>query len=127
MKLIIAGSRDLSPSLEQIDKETSCAWDWGWGEYGGIVVDEVVSGCARGVDMAGEAWAHARGKACQRFPADWNKHGKAAGKRRNSKMADYADMLLAFWDGDSPGTANMIANMVLREKPVRVVLVRGGK
>ena len=27
---------------------------------------------------------------------------------RNAQMADYADILLAFWDGESKGTKHMI-------------------
>ncbi|WP_197026348.1 hypothetical protein [Polaribacter sp. Hel_I_88] len=43
-----------------------------------------------------------------RFPAEWNKFGKAAGPVRNKEMAIYADALIAFWDGKSRGTKNMI-------------------
>lgn len=43
------------------------------------------------------------------FPADWNKHGRAAGPIRNEEMAQYADALIAFWDGKSRGTKSMIS------------------
>ena len=42
-----------------------------------------------------------------------NWHGKynaRAGIDRNEQMGDYADALIAVWDGKSPGTKNMIAN-----------------
>lgn len=42
------------------------------------------------------------------FPADWNAHGKAAGPIRNQQMAQEADVLIAFWDGKSRGTKDMI-------------------
>lgn len=44
------------------------------------------------------------------FPADWNKYGKAAGFIRNKQMLEEGkpDIVLAFWDGKSRGTANMI-------------------
>ena len=42
------------------------------------------------------------------MPAKWDKHGNSAGMIRNSQMADYADGLIALWDGESRGTKNMI-------------------
>lgn len=69
---------------------------------------EIVSGGAKGVDSLGEQFARERDMAISKFPANWKEHGKAAGIIRNSQMADYADMLIAFWDGDSRGTKNMI-------------------
>jgi Protein of unknown function (DUF2493). len=71
-------------------------------------VDEVVSGTARGADTAGEAWAEHHGVPVERFPADWDEHGKSAGPIRNQEMADYADAVVAIWDGKSSGTHNMI-------------------
>jgi len=68
-----------------------------------------VSGTARGADQLGERYAKERGYFIQRFPADWNAYGKAAGYIRNRKMAEYADALIAFWDGKSRGTLNMIS------------------
>jgi hypothetical protein len=42
------------------------------------------------------------------YPADWDKHGKGAGMLRNRVMADTATHLIAFWDGKSHGTQDMI-------------------
>jgi len=69
---------------------------------------EVVSGVARGADTLGEKYANERGYAIRRFPADWDKHGLGAGHIRNEQMAKYGDALIAFWDGSSKGTKNMI-------------------
>ncbi len=44
----------------------------------------------------------------ERYPADWDKHGKPAGYIRNAEMADKAEALLALWDGQSRGTLHMI-------------------
>jgi hypothetical protein len=68
----------------------------------------VVSGTARGADALGEKAAAALGLDVMPFPADWDKHGKGAGFIRNNEMAKYADVLIAFWDGESRGTHNMI-------------------
>lgn len=69
---------------------------------------EIISGGAKGVDALGERYAEARGLSVKAFPADWEKYGRAAGPIRNEEMARYADGLIAFWDGESRGTANMI-------------------
>jgi hypothetical protein len=38
-------------------------------------------------------------------------------------MADYADALVAVWDGSSPGTKNMINIMQRLDKPVHIQLI----
>ena len=75
---------------------------------------EIVSGCARGADRLGERFAEEHGYSIARFPADWDTYGKQAGVKRNRQMAKYATeegyhgVLIAFWDGESRGTKNMI-------------------
>ena len=69
----------------------------------------IVSGAAKGADALGEQYARDRGYKIQRYPADWNRYGRAAGPLRNEKMAQNADALLAYWDGKGPGTQGMIA------------------
>lgn len=44
----------------------------------------------------------------KKFPAEWDKYYKAAGPIRNQKMAEYANALIAVWDGKSTGTKDMI-------------------
>jgi hypothetical protein len=56
----------------------------------------------------GEIYAKVKGYKVEKFPADWEKHGKKAGFIRNRQMADYADMLICFWDFESKGSKNMI-------------------
>ena len=68
----------------------------------------ILSGTSSGSDSLGERYAHERGYALQRLPADWKKYGKAAGPIRNRQMAENADVLIAFWNGRSKGTKNMI-------------------
>lgn len=55
------------------------------------------------------------------FKADWDKHGKAAGFKRNTEMAKYADALIAFWDGKSKGTKHMIDTAKSHNLKVRVI------
>jgi hypothetical protein len=98
MKTIIAGSRN----IESMDIVREAYLQ------SGIPVSEVVSGGCRGVDTLAEAMAHSVGIPVKRFPAAWSELGKAAGPVRNAEMAEYADALIAIWDGVSRGTRNMI-------------------
>jgi len=84
---------------------------------------EIVSGGASGADMLGEHWAKENGIPIKLFPANWNANGKAAGPIRNRAMAEYADAAVCFWDGESRGTKNMIAEMERLEKTCKVVSV----
>lgn len=80
----------------------------------------VVCGKARGADALGERYAKERGYTVHYFPADWNRYGKAAGYIRNEEMAKSADALVAFWDGKSRGTKNMIEIAHQNKLQVRV-------
>lgn len=71
-------------------------------------ITEVLSGGARGADKLGERWAVDNDIPYELWLADWEKHGKAAGQIRNRQMAENAEALIAFWDGRSRGTKNMI-------------------
>lgn len=109
LKVIIAGCRDFS------DYALLCSF--ADQVLAGAEDIEIVSGGARGADALGERYARERGYALKVFPADWDKYGRAAGPIRNGQMADYADALIAFWDGKSVGTRNMIRQA--REKGLK--------
>lgn len=113
MKLIIAGSRGIGDEVTQVRLKEFFLLQ-------SFIVDEIVSGTARGVDQSGEAYAKANTIAVKRFPADWNTYGRRAGFLRNAEMAAYADALLAIWDGYSSGTRHMINCMKELNKPVWV-------
>lgn len=97
MKVIIAGGRDYIFSIEDINLLDDLHKEHDF--------SEVVSGGAWGADFEGEQWAARNGIFVKKFPADWNKHGRAAGPIRNKQMAQYADALITFKGGR--GTANM--------------------
>ena len=98
MKVIIAGSRDIDsmPALLEAIAES------------GFEISEVVSGGARGVDTLGELYALECGIPLRQFKAAWDILGKGAGYMRNAEMAVYGEALIALWDGQSKGTAQMI-------------------
>ncbi len=87
--------------------------------------DIVLHGGARGVDRLAGQWCHRHAVACRVHLAAWERFGKSAGCRRNLAMAREADALIAFWDGQSPGTAHMIQCMEQLGKPVVVVRCAG--
>ena len=68
----------------------------------------VVSGNAKGADQLGEKYSKDEGFDLEVYPAQWKKLGKSAGYKRNEQMAEIADGLIAFWDGESKGTKHMI-------------------
>lgn len=101
MKLIIAGCRNFNDRFI-----INAGIDAFIEEYG--TPDVIIEGGARGVDRMAYYYAKDNGIPVKVFPADWNKYGRAAGPIRNSEMAKYGTHLLAFWDGKSRGTKNMI-------------------
>lgn len=75
-----------------------------------------------GADYLAEEWAHSKRYLVMRFHPDWDKHGKKAGPIRNREMAAFGDYLVAFWDGKSKGTANMIEEA--RKANLKIKIVR---
>lgn len=114
MKLIIAGSRNLSPTVVQLDAALK-TFD--------LKPETIISGTARGVDRAGEKWAKERGVKILYYPANWDEYGKRAGFLRNEEMAKAADALLLWWDGQSSGSASMKGIMERAGKLVCEVVV----
>lgn len=69
----------------------------------------IVHGAARGADRIAEDEAGKAGLVTEPHPADWDRHGKRAGVIRNEEMAALgANLCIAFWDGQSTGTADML-------------------
>lgn len=110
MKIIIAGSRSIT-NYDIVEDTMK-----------GLAFDEmpitVVSGGADGVDTIGEQWANKYNNKLVKFDPtnasetmtsyDVNEYGKRAFLLRNTEMVEYADMLVAIWDGKSTGTRDTI-------------------
>lgn len=117
LKLIIAGSRNF---YNYILLESTLAKLLS--KYDDLPKQiEVVSGHALGADRLGEIWAKRHAIKVTTFPANWQLHGKRAGYLRNIEMAEYADALVAFWDGMSKGTKHMIDIAKSKNLQVRVI------
>jgi hypothetical protein len=111
MKVIVAGSRSIT-DYDLVARAIRTS---------GLDITEIVSGTARGVDSLGERFAAENGIPVAHFPADWTGGGRGAGFVRNYKMAEYADALIAIWDGESRGTAHMIE--AARKKGLSTIIV----
>lgn len=124
-RIIIAGGRDfndyhtLASSVDQIIEREISAKD-----KENIVI---ISGSARGAEKLGEQYAFIHGYRSIIALLEWDKYGEAAGPIRNKTMAVYATtdnsrgILLAFWDGKSIGTKNMIDTAYIYGMQVYVV------
>lgn len=114
MKTIIAGSRYAPITMKFMTDLIGRS---------GIGVSEVVSGCSGNVDLLGEKWATFVHLPIRSFPADWKALGRKAGPIRNRMMAEYAEALIAVWDGKSKGTKNMIEEARKRNLKVYVEMI----
>lgn len=94
MKTAIVGSRNLTVNNLQ--------------EYLPEDVTEIVSGGAKGIDLCAKQYAKSHGIPYTEFLPEYEKYGKAAPIRRNDLIIDYADIVIAFWDGKSKGTKYVI-------------------
>ena len=98
MRTIIAGGRDIYPSMEEIFSAVSKL---------PATPTEIICGGCSGVDSQGEKWAIENDYRPWIFPANFKKLGRAIGPERNRMMAMNADALVLFWDGKSPGSTSM--------------------
>lgn len=118
LKIAIAGSRgitDYSALLTALSKALEA----------GVLVParsfEVVSGGARGVDMLARRYAQETGYPLTEMKPQYrHNNDRGAPLRRNEDIANYADVLVAVWDGRSPGTRHVIDYMKSINKPVYV-------
>ncbi len=106
MKVAIVGSRNLT--VDDFDS------------YIPSEVTEIVSGGARGIDCCAREYAINRGIPLKEFLPDYQKYGRKAPLLRNLQIIEYADFILAFWDGKSHGTRFVIEQAKKQGKKIRV-------
>jgi len=114
MKVAIIGSREfydydlLCKSLEHVKDKITL----------------IISGGARGADSLAERFALENNIPTRIFKPDWDRLGKRAGFMRNKDIVSNADVIIAFWNGVSPGTASSIDLAEEYEKPIKVILYK---
>lgn len=109
MKVAIIGSRGIT--VQNI------------GDYLPADTTEIVSGGARGVDSCAREFAIQNGIKLTEFLPDYLLYGRGAPLKRNLQIVDYADLIIAFWDGSSRGTAHVIEYSEKCQKNIRVIKV----
>ena len=81
---------------------------------------EIVSGGADGIDACAKEYALSHHLRLTEFLPEYALYGRAATLKRNDLIVAYADMILAFWDGQSRGTAYVIQKCREWQKPCKV-------
>lgn len=86
----------------------------------------IVSGGANGADTLATNWASDYGVPYLVFPALWRDpetgiHDRGAGFRRNRHIIEYSDVVIAFYDGVSRGTANSLEIAKQLNKPIKII------
>jgi hypothetical protein len=121
MRLLVCGSRtwtDRARLWQVLDRLVT--------EHSDGQVVTVIEGDARGADRLAGQLARERGWRLERYPADWTRHGRAAGFRRNTRMLQQGrpDLVVAFTVGPlaaSRGTADMVRRARAAGVPVQVI------
>lgn len=108
MKVAVIGSRNLV--VDDLSK------------YLPTDTDEIVSGGAKGIDACAAGYAKSHGLKLTEFKPDYERFNRGAPLKRNITIIEYADRVLAFWDGKSKGTKFVIEECKKRGIPVEVIL-----
>ena len=88
----------------------------------GLNITLIVSGGAKGADTLGERYADENNIPKKIFLPDWNKYGKRAGFIRNTDIINEAELVVAFWDGESKGTKDSIKKAEEQNKNIILVV-----
>ena len=86
--------------------------------------DEIVSGGAVGVDSCAAEYAKKNGLKLTVFLPQYERYGRAAPIARNKKIVDYADKIVALWDGKSKGTLSVIKYAEKTGKICEIILCK---
>ena len=108
MKVAIIGSR--GPVIRDLER------------YLPAKTTEVVSGGAAGVDACAKEFALKNKIKYTEFLPEYEKYKKGAPLKRNIQIIEYADLVIAFWNGRSKGTRHVIEQCKSLKKNIRVIL-----
>lgn len=110
MKVLICGGRDMDrvAAFNWLEQYLKDELRHASGCFSGLTIEKVIHGGARSADEAAGDWAKSEGIPVAACPADWKKHGKAAGPIRNREMlvVHKPDYVVALPGGK--GTEDMI-------------------
>ena len=83
--------------------------------------EQIMADRARGIRGAA-AYAREHGIKLTEFLPQYERYGRAAPIVRNKEIVDYADKIIAFWDGSSKGTLSVIKYAQKIGKPCEIIL-----
>jgi hypothetical protein len=110
MKILICGGRNMSRSdaFNWLERNAIDELAHASGLFGSMTIEKVIHGGCRGADEGAGDWAKSEDIPVVVCPADWKKHGKAAGPIRNRQMLTVhkPDFVIALPGGK--GTADMV-------------------
>ena len=115
MNIAIVGGRDFSDYT--LLKESLSAYI---SIYSGIP-DNIVSGGAKGADTLAAQFAAEMGIPLLVFKPDYQKYGRGATLVRNTQIIENADVVFAFWDGQSKGTKDSITKAKKLQKELHII------
>lgn len=81
---------------------------------------DIITGGAKGADSLAELWAKGNQVSCKVIKPDYNKYGRGAPFVRNTEIAKECDEMVAFWDGHSKGTEDVLKKAVQFGKRVTI-------
>lgn len=87
-------------------------------------MEMIISGGATGADDLAEKYAHKHNIPIKIFLPDWQKYGRAAGPKRNRLIVENSDIVIAFWDGKSPGTKSSIDIAKELNKHIHIISIK---
>lgn len=124
LRILVCGGRDYTDKQALFDELDNLVAEYHETSNGGITI---ISGEARGADALASQWAAVRRHHYEGYPADWEKHGKAAGPIRNQQMLTEGkpDLVVAFPGGR--GTSNMVTLAEMAGVPVYAVSAASSK
>ncbi len=100
MRVLVCGGRsfaDADALWRQLDKM-----------HAATPITAIIHGGASGADHFAGKWGAEHGVATEVYPAEWLKHGRSAGPRRNQRMIDEARVDVVVACPGARGTQDMV-------------------
>lgn len=98
MKIAVIGSRDMMPNVDKIIRDIQKITE----------NPIIISGGAKGTDTQAKKAAQKMQWDYIEYRPNYELYGKPAPMIRNKKIIDQAEYVLAYWNGESKGTAQAV-------------------